>query len=201
MKPSLTHSSSLKIVVLMTFLAIALGAQNQKSAKNPAPQAQGGQPAGIKLQPMNVKPGLWESTLNMTVIGAMPVPAEVLDRLTPEQRARMEARMKANSNGHTNTETHKSCVTKEELENQKLPFGGRNECTTTILSSTSTSAKAKISCDTQGMTGGGTYEVEALDSEHVKGTSHATMTGNGHTMNVDGSFTSKWLGSSCGDVK
>jgi hypothetical protein len=44
-------------------------------------------------------------------------------------------------------------------------------------------------------------EVEALDPEHVKGSSHATMTGNGHTMNVDGAFTSKWLSSSCGDIK
>jgi hypothetical protein len=51
------------------------------------------------------------------------------------------------------------------------------------------------------MTGTGTYEVEALDPEHVNGTSHATMNGNGHTMNVDGKFTSKWLGSSCEGVK
>lgn len=199
MKRSLIHSSSVKITVLMTVFAVALGAQNQKSAKNANSQTSSA--AGVKLQPINVKPGLWESTTIMTVAGGMPVPAEVLDRLTPEQRARMEARMKAGSNGHTNTDTHKSCVTKEDLENQRLHFGDRTECTQTILSSTSTSAKAKISCDVQGMTGSGTYEVEALDPEHVQGTSHATMTGNGQTMNVDGKFTSKWLGSSCEGVK
>src|SRR5690348_14518665 len=108
---------SVTTAALMTFFAIAVGAQNQKSPKN-TPQA--GQPAGVKLQPMNVKPGLWETTTTITVAGEMPIPAEVLNRLTPEQRARMEARMKANSSGHTNTNTHKSCVTKEDLENQRL---------------------------------------------------------------------------------
>ncbi|HEX7958471.1 MAG TPA: DUF3617 domain-containing protein [Terriglobales bacterium] len=199
MKRSLIHSLSLTIAMLMTFFAVAVGAQNQKSAKNANPQA--AQPAGVKLQPMNVKPGLWETTTTITVAGEMPIPAEVLNRLTPEQRARMEARMKANSNGHTNTDTHKSCVTKEDVENQRLHLGDNSGCTQTILSSTSTSAKANISCEVQGMTGNGTYEVEALDPEHIKGASHATMTGNGQTRNVDGKFTSQWLGASCEGVK
>ena len=199
MKRSLIHSLSLTIAMLLTFFALAVGAQNQKSPKNANPQA--GQPAGVKLQPMNVKPGLWESTTTMNIAGEMPVPAEVLNRLTPEQRARMEARMKANSNGHTNTDTHKSCVTKEDIENQRLHLGDSNGCTQTIISSTSTSAKANISCEVEGMTGNGTYEVEALDPEHIQGTSHATMTGNGQTRNVDGKFTSKWLGASCEGVK
>ena len=184
------------IAVLLTGFALASSAQKQKSVKQAAAPAAG--PAGVKLQPMDVKPGLWETTTAMTVAGEMPVPAEMLKRLTPQQRARMEARMKANSAAHTNTHTSRSCVTKEDIEKFQSDFGTReNGCTPTILSSTSTSAKAKISCDTQGMTGTGTYEVEALDSEHLKGTSHAVMTGNGNTMNVDGRFTSKWVGSSC----
>lgn len=181
------------IAVLMTLFVPAVEAQKQPADS----------PAGVKLQPLNVKPGLWEATTRTTVAGEMPIPAEMLNRLSPEQRARMEARMKANSNAHTNTETHQSCVTKEDLEKQRLHFGepANGECKSTILSSTSTSAKAKISCDVEGMTGNGTYEVEAVDPEHVKGTSHATMTGNDRTMNVNGTFTSKWLGASCGSVK
>src|SRR5882724_1490051 len=53
--------------------------------------------AGGKFQPLDVKTGLWETTTTNTHSGEMPLPAELLDRLTPEQRARMEARMKANS--------------------------------------------------------------------------------------------------------
>ena len=187
------------MVVLMTFFALAFAAQKEKPSKN----AEAADPsAGVKLQPMNVKPGLWETTMTMTVAGEMPIPPGTLDQLTPEQRARVEARMKANSAGNTNTHTDKSCVTKEDLEKFKSDFGARgNGCSPTIISSTSSSAKAKISCETQGLSGTGTYEVEALDSEHLKGSSHATMTSGGHTMNMDGKFTSKWLGSSCEGIK
>jgi len=187
------------LVVLMTFFALAFAAQKEKPSKNAdAADSQ----AGVKLQPMNVKPGLWETTTSITTAGEMPIPPGTLDQLTPEQRARVEARMKANADAHTNTHTSKSCVTKEDLEKYKSDFGARADgCSPTIISSTSSSAKAKISCETQGLSGTGTYEVEALDSEHLKGSSHATLTSNGHTMNVDGKFASKWLGSSCEGIK
>jgi hypothetical protein len=47
----------------------------------------------------------------------------------------------------------------------------------------------------------GTLELVAADPEHVNGSYHSTVNANGHTMNVDGTWTSKWLGSSCGDTK
>ncbi|HTE88846.1 MAG TPA: hypothetical protein VK639_07845 [Terriglobales bacterium] len=53
--------------------------------------------AADKLQPLNVKTGLWETTTTRITSGEIPIPAEMLARLTPEQRAKMEARMKANS--------------------------------------------------------------------------------------------------------
>src|ERR1041385_2514106 len=158
------HSGSLlrtlpSIAVLLTLFALASGAQKQKSVSRA--EAKPDAPAGVKLQPMDVKPGLWETNTTMTVAGEMPVPAEMLNRLTPEQRARMEARMKANSAAHTNTHTRRKCVTKEDIDRFTSDFGARdNGCKPTILSSTSKNAKAKIVCDTQGMTGTGTYEVE-----------------------------------------
>jgi hypothetical protein len=51
-----------------------------------------------------------------------------------------------------------------------------------------------------GMKMSGTINVEALSPESVKGSAQTTATGN-HTMNVNATFTSKWLGSSCGDVQ
>src|SRR5260221_7544112 len=39
---------------------------------------------GKKWQPLNVKPGFWESTRTWTTSGQMPIPAGMLDRLTPE---------------------------------------------------------------------------------------------------------------------
>jgi Protein of unknown function (DUF3617) len=67
-----------------------------------------------------------------------------------QQRARLEERMRANSDASTNTSTDKHCVTKEDVE--KADFGqGKGECTYTIETSTSTHAKGSYSCNVEGM--------------------------------------------------
>jgi Protein of unknown function (DUF3617) len=194
-----------RLVVVMSMLAIAgcslpvSWAQTQKSAKEMRAPADS-EPAA-KLQPLNVKPGLWESTRTIKRAGQMPIPAEMLNRLTPEQRARMEERMKANSAAHTNTTTEKHCVTKEDMERDRLKLAEAKECTTTVLNTTTTTVKAKLVCDQEGMHATGTLELVAADPEHVNGSYQSTVNGDGHTMNVEGTWTSKWLGSSCGDMR
>lgn len=198
-------STATRMVVVATMVAVGVcsvapvRAQAQKPAK--AMQASADSQHAVKLQPLNIKPGLWESTRTIKRVGEMPIPAEMLNRLTPEQRARMEERMKANSAAHTNTTTEKHCVTKEDLERDSMKLAEAKECTTTVLNSTSTSIKAKIVCDVEGMHATGTLDLVAADSEHVNGLSRSSMNGNGHTMNVEGSWSSKWLGPSCGKVK
>jgi len=156
--------------------------------------------AADKIQPLNVKTGLWETTRTTTTSGQMPIPPELLARLTPEQRAKMEERMKANSAEKTRASTSKSCMTKEKLE--KAPFSDEQKnCTRTIVRSTSSEAEIKFECDMQGMKANGTLHVEALTPESAKGSAQTTMTGGGRTMNTSGSFTSKWLGPNCGDVQ
>jgi len=152
--------------------------------------------AADKLQPLNVKTGLWETTTTRITSGEIPIPAG----LTPEQRAKMEARMKANSAEKTKTNTSKSCMTKEKLE--KAPFSDeQKECTRTIVTSTSSKAEVRFTCDQADTKVNGTINVEALNPENVKGSGNATMTGGGHTMTTSGTFTSKWLGSDCGAVE
>jgi len=170
------------------------GAQAHPSEPKPGGTANG-------LKPLNIKTGLWENTRTIKRAGEMPIPTELLNRLTPEQRARMEERMKAHSAAHANTVTEKHCVTKEDLEKDRLKLAEAKECTTTVLNSTSTSLKAKLVCDTEGMHANGTLELVAADPEHLNGSYHSTMNGNGHTMNVEGTWTSKWVSASCGNVK
>jgi Protein of unknown function (DUF3617) len=155
--------------------------------------------AQSKFQPLNVKPGLWESTTTSTMAGQMPIPAELLSKLTPEQRAKFEARMKSNSAPKTNTFTRKSCETKEKLAEQ--PFDDKKECKQTLLTSTSTAAEIKMSCQFGDVTSTGTMKIHVLSSESVKGSGQMTSNGGGRTMNVNTSFSAKWVGSSCGNVK
>ena len=184
-------------VALVAVTVFAAWAQNDGQPKQTGAAA----PSGVKLQELNIRPGLWETSINSNVAGEMPIPAEMLNRLTPEQRARMEERMKANSAAHGRTTTHKKCVTKEDIEKHKLDFAGDKECTPTVTASTSTMAKGKLSCQTQGMQGMTAFEVEVPDPEHYNGSSHGTLTGNGHTMNIDSTFSGKWLGSNCGSER
>ena len=192
MKKFVTMLFGLAVFVLpLTVIdASAAWAQTQKSAQST-----------IKLQSLNIKPGLWESTRTIKRTGEMPIPTELLNRLTPEQRARMEERMKANSGGRTSTETEKHCVTREDLERDRLKIAEAKECTTTVVNSTSTNLRGKIVCETAGMHATGMLELVAADPEHVNGSYHSTVDGNDHTIKLEGTWTSKWLGASCGDVK
>ena len=157
--------------------------------------------SGQKFQPLNIKTGLWETTRTIKTAGEMPLPAGTLEKLTPEQRARLQERMSANSAAHSTTTTDKHCVTKVELEERKLEVSASKECRPTVTTSTSSVAKGKMTCETEGMRGSATFEAEALDSEHVKGSAHGSFNGGGHTLNFDGSFSSKWLGPACGNVE
>jgi hypothetical protein len=93
--------------------------------------------------------------------------------------------MKANSTARTSTTTEKRCVTKEDFERDRLKLVEARECATTVLNSPSTSAKAKLVCDIEGMHATGTLELLAVDPEHVNGSSQSKIDGNGHTMNVE----------------
>ena len=196
---------STRLIVVASMVAVGLcsmplsAAQTQKSAKQMRESADS--QSAAKLQALNIKTGLWESTRTIQRTGALPIPAEMLNRLTPEQRARMEERMKAKSAAHTNTTTEQHCVTKEDLEEDRLKLAETKECTTTVLNSTSTTVKAKFVCDQEGMQATGTLELVAADPEHLNGAYHSTANADGHTMNVAGNWTSKWLGSSCGNVR
>ena len=157
--------------------------------------------AQSKFQPLNVKTGLWESTRTSTTSGQMPIPAEFLQKLSPEQRAKVEARMNANSNSapRTRSFTSKACQTKEKLAEQ--PFASQQECNETVVSSTGNRMEMKVSCEFGDVQSTGTMKIEAISPEAVKGSGQMTSNGGGHAMTIKTEFSSKWLGPSCGDVK
>jgi hypothetical protein len=181
---------NLAVFIVLAVVGITISAQNHQNGKPTA--------ASTKLQPLNVKPGLWESTTTYTRAGELPISQATLDRLPPEQRARLEERLKANG---TSTMTYKSCLKKEDLENPD--FTDKKQCTWTTLESSSTKAKGSAVCNypESEMKLSGTGEIIAVDQEHVKGNIHMIATGSGRKMTTDGVLTAKWLGSSCGNIK
>jgi hypothetical protein len=161
--------------------------------------------AADKIVRPNIKDGLWEitETHNMACMPSMPtIPPEALAEMTPEQRAQVEAQMKGSmGGGGQKPTTRRYCVTKEKLEKDSVFGDDRNECTRTVLSSSSTSTEVKVQCKEKEMTSEGTFKFVALTPESVKGTVRMVMTGEGRTMNMNLDFLSKYLGPACGDVK
>lgn len=186
-------------ITVALFVASGVAQQKTQGQKSQSKAVTQANPQGKKWQPLNVKPGLWESTRTWTTSGQMPIPEGMLDRLTPEQRARFEERMKANSSAKTHTADDKNCVTKEDL--QRPPkFTESADCTWTLLESSDTRAKGNAICEVEGMKMTGNGDFQAPDQEHMTATIHLTSTGGGHSMTTDARIASKWLGSSCGNV-
>jgi len=180
------------LAVIAIVVAVGVIAAQGRHRNTPS-----GSSAGAKLQPLNVKTGLWESTITITRAGQLPIPAGTLERLTPAQRARLEERMKANPG--ESTSTHKSCLKKEDLENPD--FTDKKQCTWTTLESSSSRAKGSATCEYgEGAKLSGTGEIIVVDQEHVKGTIHMTGTAAGRSMTTDSRFSAKWLSPNCGKV-
>jgi hypothetical protein len=121
------------------------------------------------LEPLNVKPGLWQVTMTSTVSG---LPAPIVN-------------------------TYKSCVRKEDLD--KYPFSDpKDKCVWTVQSSTGSKMEATGTCMPEGM-GKVDFAIslQALDSENVKGTGQLTANGPAGAMNGNYSGTGKWIGATC----
>ena len=154
--------------------------------------------AADRVQPLNVKTGLWEMTMTTTTSGTMPISPELAAKLTPEQRARMDAAMKANSGEKTRTTTYKDCMTKEKLE-KGADFGkADSKCPPTVANSTGSSVDVRFSCEQAGVKTSGTIHFDALNLENIKGSGQTSATGGGNTMNAKLSWTGKWIGPTCG---
>jgi hypothetical protein len=153
--------------------------------------------AASNVQPLNVKTGLWETNLTTTIRGQPPVPAEDLAKLTPEQRAKMEAAMR--SMAGTRNVSYKSCVTKEKLA--KGTAFDKSNCSWTTSTSTGTKADLVGVCIEDNMKASVNLHVVVVTSESITGSGQMSISGNGHTMSSSSVMTSKWIKSDCGAVK
>jgi len=160
--------------------------------------------AADKITPLNIKEGLWEVTVthSMTGMPAMPaIPPDALANMPPEQRARMEAAMKRSGMGGPATDVRKECITKEKLEKHSAFSDNRKDCTRTVVNSTSRKLEIKLRCEEKQTSIDSTLVLEAVSSDNVKGTMQSVTNANGRTMNMNFTFSSKYLGPDCGDVK
>jgi hypothetical protein len=146
---------------------------------------------------LNVKVGLWEITSISRFSGMPPLPKEVLDKMTPQQRADMEAKIKAAAAEEPEPEVSSECITQEDLEK---PFNSANaeECTQTIVRTTRNTQEIRLVCS--GKTkGSGTFRVTSPTPETMTGNLDLKVGEGTNTMTITSKIKGRWLGADCGD--
>lgn len=156
--------------------------------------------AAGKVQPLQVKTGLWQVTQTSSIGGGVPPEMQArLAQMPPEQRARAEAMIQSRFGGAPQTTTFKSCVTEKDLNNE--PWQNGTKCKWTVVSSNGTDMEARgTECDLgkeQGMSSEIDIKIHVVDSSDVKAEFHGSATQNGHTFTLSGTHTAKWLGATC----
>ncbi|MBC3919804.1 DUF3617 domain-containing protein [Undibacterium sp. CY18W] len=149
---------------------------------------------GSCLAADKMKPGLWEMTMKSDAMKAMPkIPPEQLEKMK-----QMGIKMPDMQNGAM---VHKVCFTKEMVDQDKPPSGGREQqCQNKNFSRSGNSYSSEIVCDMPEMKGTGnvkgSFTPDSLTSVYdFKGVSH------GQPVSQHMETTGKWVGSDCGDVK
>jgi len=153
------------------------------------------------LHALDVKTGEWETTVTGQMTGVPSIPPEALARLTPEHRAKVESAMGARG-AKPLVSTH--CTTNETLKQAWNTGQITKTCTTSLTTSSSTKQEVHMECNQNGTKTTGTVKVEAVDSEHIRGSFQMTAAGDaagGHAMSMNYTFTSKWLGAACTESK
>ncbi len=144
---------------------------------------------------LDVKTGLWEMTYTTETHGTL-LPQSTLDKLTPEQRAKVQASTKAQEAGGTKSHTDQTCVTAEDLKKGAFRAERDDEddgkCKYTSVTSTRTVQEESIQCS--GPDGRrGTFKVEARDPDHIVAQLTQEQSAGGLSVHIAG----RWLSASC----
>jgi hypothetical protein len=161
--------------------------------------------AADKVQPLNLKPGLWEitGTVSMCGNGGSPLSREQLDKLTPEQRTRFEQAWKKTLSQVPKARTYEHCLKPEDVNTADAMFGEDKSwsCNRTVVSSSSSKLEFHEQCVHEDMKVDRNVRMEASNPESVTGLIEQTAAGGEGDTKSSSTFTSKWIGSSCKGTK
>jgi hypothetical protein len=156
-------------------------------------------PRPAAAQKLDVRLGLWEVTMTSQMGGMPPVDTS---KMTPQQRAQVEAAMVNAQKMGGVPQVMKQCLTKEKLSKGLFQDNRDTSCKQTVVTDTTTELGIKVACTAKdGETTTGEYHFQATSPESVKGSGQMTMGRGGQSMSASSTITAKWIGASCGDVK
>jgi hypothetical protein len=149
------------------------------------------------VQPLNVNAGLWEVTTTSAASKDVVLPAALLEQLTPDQRARIEERIKASRSDPVKTTIKKRCLTREQLRRGILFRPDGKSCTWTLLTSTSNKVEMRGDCVDQGFKTEARLQIEALSPEKAEGSLQFSTNAENTIPVTTSTFKAKWIGPGC----
>jgi hypothetical protein len=152
----------------------------------------------------NIKPGLWEVTTHPHISGEMPIPEDQLAKMTPEQRARLEAAMKSHMSEGAKPRVYKECMTPEKIAKgfDIDRHGDDASCKRNVVSSSANELTLHDECSKPDRKTVMDVHFEVKGGTQMNGKIDVVMSSAaGKTMKVNSTLEGKWLGASCGTVK
>jgi len=152
----------------------------------------------------NIKPGLWEVTLNPQVSGQLAIPDDELAKLTPEQRTRMEAAMKSYAANSNKSHVYKECMTPEKIA-RGFSLDKQSDdmaCTRKLLSNSASEVTVHDECNGPQQKTVSDVHFEIKGGTQMNGKINFVMSStNGKSMTMNSTVQGTWLGASCGSIK
>ena len=146
---------------------------------------------------LNVKTGAWEMA-TVTVTTGMPVPAEALARMPPEQRAKLNEVFLARA-GKSRTHVKKSCVTQKDLDQDRvIKSDDEGHCSRKVLSKSADKIVFEQTCEAP-RASTSTLTIEAKTPESIVYSMDIVPRGAGGKVHVD--INGRWLAASCAGIK
>lgn len=145
---------------------------------------------------LNVKTGAWEMTTT-TLITGMPASPDALAQMPPEQRAKVEAALAARA-GKPSVHVSKSCVTREDLEQDNMIKSDDPACRKEVLSRSAAKLVVTETCSAPHASTSNVI-IEAKTPENVVANMDMTQTGASGKIHVD--VDGRWLGASCAGIE
>ena len=146
---------------------------------------------------LNVKLGLWEMTSLMRFSGVPPLPKDVLERMPPEQQAKMREDLKAASEEEPEPDVSSECITQEDLD-RPFKSSSSEDCTQTIVRTTKTTQEIRMVC-TGKVKGSGLFRVTTPTPETMTGELDLKAGEGPDAFTIKGTIKGRWLGADCGD--
>ena len=145
---------------------------------------------------LDIRTGTWEITATTHMSGT-PLSNEMLSKMTPEQRAEVQAAMREEAAKGPQTEVSRECITAEEVER---PFASADleNCTQQIVRTTRTTQEARLQC-TGEYKGSGLLRVTAPNPQTMTATLELSA-GDGPTpFTIKAQMKGRWLAAACED--